>query len=67
MTCVNKAQWQLAIEVIETIKDLSISARRKMPHRHFFRKNIMQLNSLFRSLLAAYACGASGSGAEESN
>jgi hypothetical protein len=32
-----------------------------------FRKNIMQLNSLFRSLLAAYACGASGSGAEESN
>ncbi len=27
----------------------------------------MQLNSFFRSLLAAYACGATGSSAEESN
>ncbi|MDG6403118.1 hypothetical protein QCD79_24170 [Pseudomonas quasicaspiana] len=35
MTCVNKAQWQLAIDVIETIKELAISAACKMPHRHF--------------------------------
>jgi hypothetical protein len=34
MTCVNKAQWQLAIEVIETIYERSVGRPRKMPHRH---------------------------------
>lgn len=34
MTCVNTAQWQLAIDVIETIKEPVPSAQRKMPHRH---------------------------------
>jgi hypothetical protein len=49
-----------AIDVIETINQPSEWRRPNMGPSSLTGAYIMHLNSLFRSLFAAYACGASG-------
>lgn len=73
MTCVNKAEWRLAIRVMERIKQPAASDPSNMSHRRSsglirwtIRNAIMPLNNLFRNLFAAYACAASGCAAGES-
>lgn len=73
MTCVNKAQWRLAIRVMERIKQPVAFGPSTMSHRRSsglisqtIRDAIMPLNNLFRNLFAAYACAASGCDAGES-
>lgn len=65
MTCVNAAHLVRLIEVIDTIKEPAWTGTAQDTLSPYPRRNTMQFNSFFRSLLAAYACGASGSSAGE--
>jgi hypothetical protein len=55
-----------SIAVIEIIKQPAAVGCFRIALHYFFRKILMSLSSLFRTLLVAYACGASGSFMAES-